>query len=141
MHDPFWGCIKDIVMKLGICKNESNWSSYIALTYLYKIAFSNKTYLLEKPRLIQYELCKEMFQLEMSILRPKRVLFLTGMKYAQDFLDLSDCSGLEDCVCNLGEFDYGFHKAQTVVSVNPKKYHREDLVNLILEGLKNDPTY
>ena len=30
MLDPFWGCTKDILMKLGICENETNWSSYIA---------------------------------------------------------------------------------------------------------------
>jgi hypothetical protein len=123
-------------MKLGICKNETNWSSYIALTYLYKIAYSSKTYLLEKPRKMQFEHCREMFELELSILKPKRILFLTGMKYAQDFLGLSDCSGLEDCVCPLEEFDFGFHKAQTVVSVHPKKYHRKELVDLILPGFR-----
>ena len=135
--DPLWGCTKEIVMKLGICKNETNWSSYIALSYLYKIAYSCNRYLLEKPRKMQFEYCKEMFQLELLKLQPKRVLFLTGMKYAQDFLELSDCSGMEDCVCPLGEFDYGFHKAQTVVSVHPKKYHRKELVDLILAGFKD----
>jgi hypothetical protein len=120
-HDPFWGCIKDVVLKLGICKNESNWSSFIALTYLYKIAFSSKSYLLEKPRKMQFELCKEMLQLELSILKPKRVLFLTGMKCAQGFLNLPGNLEFNDCVCNLGEFYYGVHKARTVVSINPKK--------------------
>lgn len=134
LNDPFSSCINEIAIKLGICENEKIWSSYIALTYLYKIAYSSKTYLLEKLRINQFEFCKEMFQMEMFMLKPKRVLFLTGMKHAQDFLNLTDCSGLEDCVCNLGEFDYGFHKAQTVVSVNPKKYHRKKLVNLILKG-------
>jgi hypothetical protein len=73
-------------------------------------------------------------------LKPKRVLFLTGMKYAQDFLELSDCSGLKDCVCPLGVFDYGSHKAKTVVSVHPKKYHRKKLVDLILKGFRDIPT-
>jgi hypothetical protein len=133
MLDPFWCCAKEIVMKLGICKDEKNWSSYIALTYLYKIAYSSNKYLFEKPRLMQLEHCKEMLQLELSILKPKRILFLTGMKHAQDFLNLSDCKELEKYVCPLGEFEYDGHKAQTVVSVNPKKYPREELVNLILE--------
>src|ERR1035437_2671151 len=138
MLDSFWGCTKEILMKLGICENESNWSSYIALSYLYKIAFSSNRYLMDKPRRMQLEYCKEIFELELSLLRPKRILFLTGMKYAQHFLNLSDCSGLEDCVCPLGAFDYGFHKAQTVVSVHPKKYHRKELVNLILKGFSKN---
>jgi hypothetical protein len=138
--DPFWGCTKEIVMKLGICRDETNWSSYIAITYLYKIAYSSNRYLTDKPKMMQFEYCREMFQLELSILKPKRVLFLTGMKYAQDFLELSDCSGLKDCVCPLGVFDYGFHKAKTVVSVHPKKYHRENLVDLILKGFRDNPT-
>jgi hypothetical protein len=91
---------------------------------------------MDKPRMMQLEHCKEIFELEISVLRPKRILFLTGMKYARDFLNLSDCSGLEDCVCPLGEFDFGFHKAQTVVSVHPKKYRRKELVDLILKGFR-----
>ena len=77
MLDPFWSCIKEVVMKLGICKDEANWSSSIALTYLYKIAYSNNTYLRDKPRQMQLEHCREMLNLELSILRPKRILFLT----------------------------------------------------------------
>jgi hypothetical protein len=136
MVDPFCGCTKDILIKLGICHNETNWSSYIALSYLYKIAFSSNRYLMDKPRMMQLEYCKEIFELEISALRPKRILFLTGMKYARDFLNLSDCSGLEDCVCPLGEFDFGFHKAQTVVSVHPKKYRRKELVREIIKGFE-----
>ena len=136
LNDSFSGCTKEIVRELGISKNETNWSSHIALSYLYKIAYSSSIYLPEKPRIMQFEHCKEIFQIELSILRPKRILFLSGMKYAQDFLELSDCSGLEDCVCPLGEFDYGFHKAQTVVSVHPKKYKREKLVKKIIKGFR-----
>jgi hypothetical protein len=133
-NDPFWGCVKEIVLKLGICENDTNWASGIALTYLFKIAYCSKSYSSEKLRITQFEYCKEMFQLELLTLKPKRVLFLTGMKYVQNFLDLKDCSDREDCVYNLGEFDYGFHKAHTVVSGNPRMYKRAELVKSILNG-------
>jgi hypothetical protein len=136
MTDPSWCLIKEIVMKLGICKDEANWSSCIALTYLYKIAYSKKCYLREKPGQIQFEHCREILYLELFKLKPKRILFLTGMKFAQDFLYLSDCSGLEDCVCPLGDFDYEYDKVKTVVSVHPRKYHRKELVDLILAGFR-----
>jgi hypothetical protein len=58
-----------------------------------------------------------MFQLELLRLKPKRVLFLTGMKYAQDFLDLTYRT---------------VPKAQTVVSGNPRMYKRSELVKSIL---------
>jgi len=137
--DPFWGCVKEVVMKLGICKDETNWSSCIALTYLYKIAYSSNRYLPPKPKEMQFEHCREILHLELSTLKPKRILFLTGMKHAQDFLYLSDCSGLEDCVCPLGHFEYEFDKVKTVVSVHPKKYHRKELVDLILAGFRGMP--
>ena len=133
LHNPFWECIKEVVIKLGICQNKENWSSYIALTYLYKLAYSNKEYLSEKPRSIQFEYCREMLHLELSILKPKRVLFLTGMKFVQEFLKLPRLSGLEENACSLGEYDYGLHKAQTVITVNPRNCHRKELVNLILK--------
>ncbi|MDR3668857.1 MAG: hypothetical protein P4L35_18635, partial [Ignavibacteriaceae bacterium] len=134
--DPLWSCIKEVVMKLGICKDQTNWASSIALTYLYKIAFSDGRYLPDKSRKLQFEHCREMLHLELSNIKPKRILFLTGMKHAQDFLYLSDCSGLEDCVCPLGYFNYEFDKIKTVVSVHPKKYNRKVLVDLILKGFK-----
>jgi hypothetical protein len=131
-YDPFWCCVKDIVSELGICKNDSKWASSIALTYLYKIAYCSKSYSSEKLRTTQFEHCKEMFQLELLTLKPKRVLFLTGMKYVQDFLDLTDRSDKGECVYNLGKIDYGFHKARTVVSGNPRMYKRSELVKSIL---------
>jgi hypothetical protein len=131
-NDPFWCCAKVIVLELGISENDTTWASSIALTYLFKIAYCSKTYSSEKLRTTQFDICKEMFQFELLRLKPKRVLFLTGMKYVKDFLDLPDCSDKEDCVCNLGEFNYGFHIAHTVVSGNPRMFKRTELVKSIL---------
>jgi hypothetical protein len=77
-----------------------------------------------------------MLHLELSILKPKRVLFLTGIKFAQEFLKLPGLAGLQDNACSLGEYDYGLHKAKTVIAVNPFGYHRENLVNLILRKFR-----
>ena len=113
-NDPFWCCVKEIVLKLGISENDANWASSIKL------------------RTTQFEICKEMFQFELLRLKPKRVLFLTGMKHVRDFLGLTDYTDRGDCVYNLGEFDYGFHKAPTVVSGNPRMFKRLELVKSIL---------
>jgi hypothetical protein len=134
LHDPFWMCIKDVAANLGICQNKNNWSSYIALTYLYKLAYSNKEYLSAKPGNIQFEYCREMLHLELSILKPKRVLFLTGIKLTQQFLKLPRLSLLQDNVCSLGEYDFGLHKAQTVITINPRNCPRKELVKQILKS-------
>ena len=133
-HDPFWCCIKDVVMNLGICKDQTNWSSCIALTYLYKISLSNKRYLLNKPKSLQIDLCREIFQIELSLLKPRRVLFLAGVKDVQHFLGLSNCLDFQEPVCSLGEYDYGNHQAQTVISIDRRNYPRNKLVNLILNN-------
>jgi hypothetical protein len=74
-----------------------------------------------------------MLHLELSILKPKRVLFLTGIKFVKEFLKLPRLSGLGDNVCSLGEYDFGLHKAQTVITINPRNCPRKELVNLILK--------
>jgi hypothetical protein len=52
----------------------------------------------------------------------------------QDFLGLSNCFNLQEPVCSLGEYDYGNHQAQTVISINRRNYPRDKLVNLILNN-------
>jgi hypothetical protein len=131
-NDPFCCCVKDIVFELGLCKNNAGWASCIALTYLFKIAYCSKTYSSSKMRTTQFKYCKEIFQLELLRLKPKRVLFLTGMKYVRDFLGLANCPDRGNCVNNLGVFNYGSHKARTVVSGNPRMFKRSELVKSIL---------
>ena len=137
-NDPFWCCVKEVIMNLGICRDQINWPSCIALTYLYKISICNKQYLLNKPKRLQIDLCRQIFQIEISLLKPKRVLFLAGVKEVQDFLGLSNCSNLQEPVCSLGEYDFGNHQAQTVISINRRNYPRDKLVNLILERFRNN---
>jgi hypothetical protein len=134
IHDPFCACIREIVLKLGICRDEAKWSSSIALTYLYKIAYSSKKYIGEKPQQIQLDYCKEILDLELHILKPKRVLFLTGINHAANFLKLPENLNINEPVINLGQYNFASHKAKTVVSTNAQKYLQNNLVDLILEA-------
>jgi hypothetical protein len=134
IHDPFCACIKEIVLKLGICRDKAKWSSSIALTYLYKVAYSSKKYIGEKPQQIQLDYCREILDLELFILKPKRVLFLTGINHATNFLKLPENLNINEPVINLGQYNFGSHKAKTVVSINAQKYLQNNLVDLILEA-------
>ena len=137
--DPFWTCTKAVVDGLGLSSDNNEWPSYLSLSYLYKISYADKCRLYEKLRLLQLEICKDLFRIELWLGKPSRVLFLTGMKYAKDFLGLPDDIGLDDCIVNLGLFDYGVHRAETVVSANPQKYFKDGLVDTILRGFGVEP--
>jgi len=132
--DSFWVCAKEIVKGLGISCAGDDWASYLSLSYLYKISFADINFLTEKLRLLQLEICKELFKLELYMGRPRRILFLTGMKAAKDFLGLTEDVCPEDSIVNLGVFDYGIHRAETVVSANPKKYSKAELAEAVLRG-------
>jgi hypothetical protein len=137
--DSFWACAKDVVKGLGISGDDDEWPSYLSLSYLYKISFADKGCLTEKLRRLQIDICKELFKLELYMGKPRRILFLTGMNTAKDFLGLPDDIGLDDCIVNLGVFDYGIHRAETVVSANPKKYFKDGLVDTVLRAFGVTP--
>jgi hypothetical protein len=137
--DSFWVCAKEIVKGLGISDDENEWPSYLSLSYLYKISFADKPCLNEKLRLLQLDICKDLFKFELYMGKPRRILFLTGMNYAKDFLGLPEDIGLDDCIVNLGVFDYGVHRAETVVSANPKKYFKDGIVDTVLRGFGVTP--
>jgi hypothetical protein len=128
-----------LVIKLGICHDQSLWPSYIALTYLYKLAYGNNRFLPEKPRLMQIDFCRMMLELEIEILQPKHVLFLTGLSYAKVFLNLSDTLEMKEPLNNLGYFNFGNYPAKTLITVNPKKFHRNALVELLLNEFHIHP--
>lgn len=132
--DPFWYCAKEVVEGLNICQDKKEWASYLSFTNLYKVVYGAHQRLYEKPRLMQLELCKELLKLEIYMGQPKRILFLTGMKFAKDFLNLPEGIGMDGNIVSLGKFDYGVHMADTVVSVNPRKFKKEELVSAILKG-------
>jgi hypothetical protein len=137
-YDAFWRCVKEVTLGLKICPVKQEWYSYLSLTYLYKITYGNDRIIYEKPRGMQLDLCKELLKLEIYMGQPKRILFLTGMKWAKDFLELPEGIEMEDSVVSLGEYDYGVHRAETVVSVNPKRYNRGELVKTILLGFEKN---
>jgi len=132
--DPFWLCVKEVVKGLDISKNDKEWASYLSVTNLFKVVYGAGRCLYDKPMQMQRKLCKELLKLEIYMGQPKRILFLTGMKYAKDFLELPEEAKTGNDIVSIKKYNYGFHKADTIISVNPRKYRKERLVNTILRG-------
>ncbi len=84
----FWRVIQELVGRLRIAdvNSNANWPSHLTWSNLYKVA----PYLGGNPgaRLCDIQLagCQELFEVEVSNYRPKRLLLITGLDWAKDFL-------------------------------------------------------
>jgi hypothetical protein len=135
-YDPFWVFVKASIVGLRISKiTPHKWPSHIALTYLYKIAYSSDRFNLDKPRAIQLDHCRKMLNLEIEILKPKRILFLTGLVAVKEFLTLPDSLAMDSSFHDLGNYKFGNHKARTIITTSPNQLCFGDL-KLIFEQFK-----
>lgn len=95
----FWRCVRQVVGELGVadisdagddcedCKERHNtWSSLLAWSNLYKLSRHDGGNPSQTLRKIQRLGCLELFDLEMKHYKPKRLLFLTGIDWAEPFL-------------------------------------------------------
>lgn len=86
-RSAFWRVIKSLVLQLNIDGlNESNWSSHLVWSNLYKISPYVGRNPSDKLCWIQLEGCISLFQQELAEYMPKRLLLLTGENWAKDFL-------------------------------------------------------
>jgi len=86
-RSAFWRVIKSLVFKLnfdGISDN--NWSSHLVWSNLYKVSPGDEGNPSEKLCAVQLDGCKNLLACELDEYRPKRIVFLTGMNWADVFL-------------------------------------------------------
>lgn len=85
----FWRVIRRVVDELSIADVESpEWPSHLMWSNLYKFAPAKKG---RNPSSglcsIQFNECKSLIEQEISTFSPKRILFLTGMNWAEPFIE------------------------------------------------------
>jgi hypothetical protein len=86
----FLRTIKGVVTdsKLNIAPAADDWASYIAWSNLYKISKHGSGNPPEWLRKKQFDYCVKLFMAEVNYLRPKRILFLTGLiSWAEPFMN------------------------------------------------------
>ena len=81
----FWRVTKKILKELQITQSESNWSSYLVWTDLYKISYSEGGNPSKSLMDAQYEECVSFLKKEIEYFNPKRILFLCGYDWFNDF--------------------------------------------------------
>jgi len=88
-NSQFWRVIRRVVDELSIADVESpEWPSHLMWSNLYKFAPAEKG---RKPSSglcsIQFNECKSLIEQEINTFSPKRILFLTGMNWAEPFIE------------------------------------------------------
>jgi hypothetical protein len=88
----FWRCIRQLVGELGAADiTQPSWPSVLMWTNLFKVSHSagNPNIALQKQQL---SFVKELLVEEIREALPRRILFLTGLAWAKEFLDALDAT-------------------------------------------------
>ena len=89
-RSQFWMVLKEVVARRTGQPLSSSWSQQLAWTNLYKVAPSQKGNPTLGLRRVQREPGSELLRHEITTLKPRAVVFLTGLGWARHFLDLLD---------------------------------------------------
>lgn len=86
-RSPFWRVIKNVVHQLNIKNiNDDNWPSHLVWSNLCKVAPADGGNPGERLCEIQLKNCIALLKMEITNYLPKRVLFLTGIGWAEPFI-------------------------------------------------------
>ncbi len=86
-RSAFWRVVRETVKGLGVADVEmDDWPSHLIWSNLYKMAPDQGGNPSGKVCSAQLEHCRELLFTEIATYKPKRVLFLTGLNWANSFL-------------------------------------------------------
>lgn len=121
-RSAFWRVIREVVQELSLANVENaSWPSHIAWSNLYKISpfvGRNPSEVLADT---QFPNCAGILKAEIKALTPRRILFLTGLNWAQRFLkelDFRPASSVDYPVEASGHI---FSGSQVVVLPHPER--------------------
>lgn len=135
----FWRVSKRVFEKLY--GNGAKFHADIAWSDLYKISrqAANPT-----PRLcnLQFECCKKILFAEINFLKPRYIVFLTGLNWANDFLDEGFCEIEKEVESNSPLHACGMikikHKSYPfVVTPHPQGKKEDPIVDAVVEKLQD----
>lgn len=137
-RSAFWRVIREVTQCL--CPTDGNgedWPSHLVWSNLYKVSPAkrgNPGNLLSR---IQLPGCRELFQLELEIYRPQRLLLLTGWDgWAELFLDglAHDGPAGRTYVKRVGNIVVQDHQIRVVVACHPQTRPEECWSREVLEA-------
>jgi|SRR5665647_1179614 len=81
----FWRVTKNVLKELQITHSETDWSSYLAWTDLYKVSYGEGGNPSSSLMNAQFDDCVSFLEKEIKYFKPKRILFLCGYDWFKDF--------------------------------------------------------
>ena len=129
-RSAFWRVIQKVTSYIPITEDESNFSSWLTWSNLYKLSpISGNPG--GKLRRLQLEGCKSSFKHEIDVYRPGRLLLLTGLGWAEPFLeelriDSEDDGDLEHVELT-GRLHYSKKNSASLVVAKHPQGKKEDI--------------
>ena len=81
----FWRVTKNILKELKVTQSETDWSSYLVWTDLYKVSYNDGGNPSKRLMNTQFKDCVSFLKKEIEYFNPKRILFLTGYDWFEEF--------------------------------------------------------
>lgn len=130
-RSAFWRVIRKVISEyIPITEDESNFSSWLVWSNLYKLSPTSDNPG-RKLQLLQREGCKSSFKREIDVFRPGRLLLLTGLEWAEPFLeelciDSKDDDDLEHVELK-GRLHYSEENSASLVVAKHPRGKKEDI--------------
>jgi hypothetical protein len=134
-RSAFWRVIKKLIFQLeGNGFTESNWSSHIVWSNLYKLSPSQKGNPANNLCLAQLSGCVEMLRQELHDYAPQVLVCLTGWDWAKDFFVGVDAAEQNEYVHVVGRLNNEI-QTKVVVACHPQGKHEADWVKAVCNSL------
>jgi hypothetical protein len=135
----FWRVIRSVVSELGISDVEQDtWSSHLVWSNLYKVAPAKGGNPNNTLCNIQFPSCSSLLEMELKYYNPKRVLFLTGVDWAEPFLE-NICSIVQNDtshVVAVAQLKINSQKTKIVVATHPQGKPEEEWVSEVVTSFR-----
>jgi hypothetical protein len=118
-RSAFWRAIRRVVKGLGLEDvQQASWPSHLVWSNLYKVSPADGGNPSKLLREVQFPGCAKLLNLELRTYQPDRVLFLTGVDWADPFLEEAKLQKGEgyQYVERVGDV----HGARFVIAVHPQ---------------------
>lgn len=139
-RSAFWRIAYSTISELSSEKGAGNeWAERLAWSNLYKLAPAEGGNPSERLSMIQFSNCLKLFFLELEMLKPKNVLIMTGLDWAQAFLDttsqwkrtegLIEATGVYNCSDDT--------QCRLVVTPHPQGKAEDELMHEIVSAISS----
>jgi hypothetical protein len=139
IRSAVWRVFKRITETMGIC-DDQNWPSHLIWSNLYKISPADGGNPYASLMGIQEDICLKLLKLEILEWSPKKIIFFTGIDWANPFLEYLSVNLINlpqnKYVNCIGKYDLDNNKeAIIIVAKHPQGKNEDIFVNEVVHSL------